>query len=264
MHIFINLNAGEEPNKININLENFIIFQKVKNSSNLFTVFDRKRNEIKQIYTWDGNHFLDFQRRKFENLIRGFSGEILRVGSGPMMPWAFLWTLQNGTQLVGSGAYHEYLRMISELDNITLKWVDVLFQEGLLWGTLYENGSSTGLTKLVMEHQVDVATAMYCGVRLHRHLDCSTPIEYDGFAALLLKPKPLPSWLGIISPFDMTTWITILSTIITTTAILGSCMKYVIKLEKVDWTIHFLDALHPMCGRNMALPGLNAAHLGRE
>ena len=58
-----------------------------------------------------------------------FGGETLRVGSGPMMPWAFLWTFPNGTQIIGNGAYHEYLRIIADADGLTLNWVDVLYQE---------------------------------------------------------------------------------------------------------------------------------------
>lgn len=264
MYIFINLKAGEEPDKINMNLDNVIIFQLVEKALNYFRIFERKTNEIKQIYTWDGNYFWDNANKKHDTLARNFEGEVLRVGSGPMMPWAFIWTLEDGTQIVGSGGYHEYLRVISAHDNLIIKWIDAYHQEGAIWGTLFKNGSSTGLTKLVIIHEIDLAVGMYCGVRLHRNLYCSEVIKYDGYAALLLKPKPLPTWLGIILPFDMYTWFGILATIFSTTLILGVCVKYVLKSEKIDWTLHFLDAFHPMCGRNMTLPGLSAAHLGKE
>ena len=159
--------------------------------------------------------------------------------------------------------------MIAAKDNLTLTWFDVLHQENLLWGTLYyhENNDTytpTGMVKMIMEYQVDVTTAIYCGLREHRSLGCSIAIEYDGFAGLLLKPKPLPNYLGIILPFDIYTWVAILGTVLVTTLILGVCLKYILKSQEVDWTLHFLDALHPMCGRNMLLPGLQAAHLGRE
>ena len=264
MYLFINTRAGEEPAKLRMNLENFVIFQKVENAPNLFSVFERKNDGIEKIYLWNGESFVDNDNKRHEYLVRSFSGEELRVGSGPMMPWAFIWTLEDGTQIIGSGGYHEYLKVIAEYDNLTLKWTDVYYQEGSIWGTLYKNNSATGLTKLIMEHQVDVAVGMYCGNRLHRRLDCSTVIEYDGYAALLLKPKPLPTWLGLVLPFDMFTWFAILGTVILTALIMGLCLKYNLKSEKVDWTVHFLDAFHPMCGRNMSLPGLNAAHLGRE
>ena len=111
---------------------------------------------------------------------------------------------------------------------------------------------------------MDVTVGMACGVRVHRRMDCSTVFGYDGFAALMQKPKPLPMWLGPILPFDKYSWLAILGVLILATLIMGFCMKFVVKFKRVDWTIHFLDALHPMCGRNMALPGLNASHLGRK
>ena len=265
MYIFVNMKAGQNPENINVKMENIIIFQRVKRDINLFTIFERKwRDKMRLVSIWNGAYFLDNEHKRQKTLKRNFNGDILRVGSGPMMPWAFLVTLPNGHKFNGGGIYHEFLRVISTHDNITLEWVDVLKETGFLWGTLYRNGSSTGLVKLIMEHRVDIATSILCGIRLHRNLFCSTAFEFTGFVALLRKPQSSPSWMGMLSPFDKYTWLAILGSVIVTMFILGICMKQSVKNKKVDWTLHFLDALHPMCGRNMALPGLNAAHLGRE
>ena len=115
------MKEGEEPNDISINLENVIIFQKAKNAPKLFTVHERKGNGIKRISLWDGNYFVDNNNKKQETLIRNFEGETLRVGSGPMMPGAFIITLPNGKQVVGGGYNHAILRMISDIDKLTLK-----------------------------------------------------------------------------------------------------------------------------------------------
>ena len=49
MYLFINIKPREDPAKVNIHLENIIIFQKVTESK-LFTVYERKRNQMKKLY----------------------------------------------------------------------------------------------------------------------------------------------------------------------------------------------------------------------
>lgn len=209
--------------------------------------------------------FFDNDGQRHEIYFRHLRGEALRIASGPkMMPWADMWTLENGTQVFGKAGYHEYLYVIAAKDDLELQWVNVMHEDGKLWGTLFDNGSSTGMVMLILERRVDLATCVWCGIRQHRNLGCSIGIAHDGYVALLLKAKPVPAWMGLILPFDGYTWLGIGCTLAATTLILGFCMKYVIQGKEVDWTLHCLDALHPMCGRNMLLPGLQAAHLGKE
>ena len=70
-------------------------------------------------------------------------------------------------------------------------------------------------------------------------------------------------WTGLLRPYTYNAWIAIAITIVVVALILGICLKFSNPDKKTDWTLHFLDALHPMCGRNMMLPGLGAAHLGK-
>ena len=65
----------------------------------------------------------------------------------------------------------------------------------------------------------------------------------------------------ILSPYRYEAWIAIVATLILTAIVLGTCNKISDPSGKIDWTLHFLDALHPMCGRNMMLPGFEAKHL---
>ena len=264
MYFFINTKTGEDPSEIDLAIENIIIFQSVENAPELFIVFEKKEKRMKRFHLWDGHKFWDNNFVKRHTLIRTFKNEVVRVASGPLMPFAFILTLPNGKRIIRSGALFETLRVIAALDQLKLTYVDALHEEGKLWGTLYKNGTSTGMIKLILEHRADFTLPILCGARVHRNLACSTTVAFDGFIAFLLKPKPLPSWQGLLLPFDLPTWFATLATVIVTTLILGFCTKYSLKQENVDWTLHFLDAFHPMCGRNMAVPGFNAAHLGRE
>lgn len=45
MHIYINVKEGENPAMINTNLDNFLIFQAIENVSNLFYVYERKKEK---------------------------------------------------------------------------------------------------------------------------------------------------------------------------------------------------------------------------
>lgn len=130
MYIFINIKQDENLDGIKICLENFIIFQAIRNAPKIFTIYERKRNGIERISLWDGNYFVDNHFKRHKNLVRNFEGEVLRVGTGPMMPASHIWTFKDGSQFVGSGNFHEYLRLIASMDDILLKWVDVYYEEG--------------------------------------------------------------------------------------------------------------------------------------
>ena len=263
MYIFINTKSGENPENINIHLKNVLIFQNVLNLK-LYSIYEKKNGKMEFVYYWDGNYFVNTNNIKEKTFIRDFQREVLKVASGPIMPWAFLWTLPNGHQIVGGGVYHKLLDIFAEKDDLTIKYIDVVHQEGILWGTLYENGSSTGMVKLIMEYQVDLSTAFLCGILEHRNLACTRSFLFEGLSVMVPKAKPMPSWLGILLPFNLSVWFLILTIVFISGFIFGICSLLSKPTKKVDWTMHFLDALHPMCGRNMTIPGFNAAHLGRE
>ena len=161
-------------------------------------------------------------------------------------------------------SYHvRYLKMMASKDNFNLKWTDVIYQERTIWGTIYENGSSTGMVKLIMEHQVDLTTPILCGVRNHRNLACSNAFSFDGYGAITPKIKPLPSWMGMMTPFQWPVWTLVFATLFAVTLTLGLFAKRSQPDKEIDWTLHFLDSLHPICGRNMLVPGFKAAHLSK-
>ena len=206
-----------------------------------------KKNSI-----WDGNSFSGKH-----SWIPNFSGETLRVGAGPTMPTGHLTTVNGTTVNINGGFYHRYLEIIAEKEALDINWIDVLTRENTVWGTLYDNGTATGSIKLILEYQVDVNNPAYCGVPMHRHIACSVTPKFAGFSPIMPKQQPIPSWMGLLQAFDMPSWCLILCTVIGGTFMLGLFSR------GKDWMLHFMDAFHPMCGRNMAFPGFNATHLGR-
>ena len=99
-----------------------------------------------------------------------------------------------------------------------------------------------------MEHQVDLTTPILCGVRNHRNLACSNAFSFDGYGAITPKIKPLPSWMGMMTPFQWPVWTLVFATLFAVTLTLGLFAKRSQPDKEIDWTLHFLDSLHPICG----------------
>ena len=116
----------------------------------------------------------------------------------------------------------------------------------------------------ISTYKADSGSLMYCGWFMHPNFDCSTTLFADGILPMLRRPPPSPTWTGIINPYRMEAWIGICVMLVVVTVVLGVCARVVLGKKSIDWTLHFLDALHPVCGRNMLVPGFNAAHLRAE
>ena len=68
---------------------------------------------------------------------------------------------------------------------------------------------------------------------------------------MLPKPGSKLQWKGLLNPYTYQVWIAIAATLVIATATLGLLLKYPQRRGNADWGLHFLDALHPLCGRNM-------------
>ena len=130
---------------------------------------------------------------------------------------------------------------------------------------MFSNGTSTGLLNYVVEYKTDVASlGFYCSGNYHIDIWCSTAWDYDGAVVSLPKPKPTPTWQGLITPYGKWAWLAIAGNLIVTTLVLGFCHKLSLNWKENDWPLHFLDAFHPLNGRPMGVLGFNAAHLGQD
>ena len=169
VYIFVNLETEQNTKTVQIKHDNFLIFQAIKNSKRFFSVHGKKKGRIEQLQTWNGESFLD------NNPIRSVRGETLRIGAAITPPWALLFTPHNyGKPVIKGGAIVTMIRAIAKVENLNLRWIDVIREENLIWGTLYENGTSTGMVKLILHYKADICTPILCGMRMHKNLVCST------------------------------------------------------------------------------------------
>ena len=256
MYLYINMNEKENPEEINIIQNNVVLFQK---RGKFFGFYEKKRNMMEKISVWDGNSFRMNPKRRFE-------GETLRVGSTILPLFTEVYTLPNGTVFVGEGLENVFMKAITKAGGMELQYVDVLQFGKDMWGGDLGNGSFTGLLKVLLElTNVDATNLQHmCGYVLHPHLICSNSYNYDGVTLALLKEPPAATWMGLITPYHWHAWLGILALLLVTTLVLGTCNRLSLSTGKFDWPLHFLDALNPMAGRPMCIPGFNAAHLGGD
>ena len=173
VNVLVNSNDYDSRLMKLISRSNTLLFQKVKNSR-LFAIYEHKLGKGKLTHFWDGTNFIDAMTLKAQRAItRRLKNEVLNIGSAFTPPFSVLKTLKNGHLIIGGGVANTFLRAISQRDKFNLKWTDVLNKEKLIWGTLYKNGSATGLVKYILEAKIDVAPVILCGLRLHRNLVCT-------------------------------------------------------------------------------------------
>ena len=256
MYVYINMNSNENPEDVEIKQNNVVLFQK---KGRLFGFYEKKRGKMVKISVWDGEKFWMDEKRDLH-------GEILRVGSTVLPLYTDVYTLPNGTVFVGDGLENVFMKAITKVDDMELQYVDVLQYGVYMWGAIYDNGSFSGLLKLLLElTNVDATNLQHmCSFVNHRNLICSTTYNYDGNTFALLREPAAASWMGLITPYHWHAWLGIFGLLLVTTLVLATCHRLSLNDTKNDWALHFLDALNPMAGRPMSVPGFNAAHLGRN
>ena len=96
-----------------------------------------------------------------------------------------------------------------------------------------------------------------------KHSVCVHFREYgfDGLVPMLKRPKPLPSWLGIVTPFQTQVWIATIGSLIISATMLAICTHYLKLSSPNDWSLHFLVALNPLLGTYTYLGPIERARL---
>ena len=93
-------------------------------------------------------------------------GKRLRVATFMLPPFTELLTDSNGQQWSGQGLEMSFLKEIAIYDEFHIKWVDVLYEEGELWGGILPDGSSSGQAKVLYEFRADVGIGeIICGFK---------------------------------------------------------------------------------------------------
>ena len=193
LNVIINVNDFEARNWNIPTRANVLLMQKVKNSK-LFSVFENKIGRMRLTHIWDGHDFIHAETLKNQKCLeRNLKNEVMVIGTAFTPPYSIVKTLKNGLQIVGNGIVDTFLKTISARNEINLEWIDVLHKEKFIWGTLYENGTATGLVKYILEARIDVAPTVLCGIRLHRNLLCS---KYVCCRLLFILAVMLPIFIG--------------------------------------------------------------------
>ncbi|KAK3877271.1 hypothetical protein Pcinc_018006 [Petrolisthes cinctipes] len=76
----------------------------------------------------------------------------------------------------------------------------------LEWGN-FINGTWTGLLGMVDRGDKNfTVNSLYPSTERHRDFELSPPCWADGYAAFLLRPRPLPAWSNMHRPFTLPVW----------------------------------------------------------
>ena len=236
---------------------NVILFQKV---GKFYSIYERRKGTFQQTAFSNGQKIVKMTKND------DFEGEVIRVGSSLVPPYTEVITEENGKMTAKGGIETIFLRALMQKEKLNIEWLSPLSFGNYLWGFRYPNGSYEGMGKLLMGNMIDIASmnhmCPYLGAG-NRFIMCSYHVDFDGYQMALLRPKANPTWMGIITPFTTLVWGCIGITLIVATLVLGSCHRLSFNKSN-DWPLHFLDAVNPLAGRPMCIPGLQAAHLGRR
>ena len=210
--------------------------------------------QVKRV--WNGTHWVELNKKYLQ------SKPQLRVAAFMMPPYSEIWTTPDGNQWTGQGLEMSFLKEVAVHDQFDIKWIDVLYEEGGLWGGILPNGSTSGQAKVLYEHRADVGIGeIFCGFKFDyfNKQSCSWSYDFDGLLTLIQEPKQHDNWLGIVTPYTSMTWGCISLSLIAATLVI---MFYnMVFGRRIDITMHFLDALNPMAGRPMSQPGFQAKRI---
>ena len=148
----------------------------------------------------------DFFPKKFGN----FHNCSLKAAVFEFAPAVMNYTSKNGsTYLEGSDV--ELLNGLSHLMSFDIDFV-FLAQPGS-WGVLYENGTSTGAIKKVMENSVDLTVGLY-SITYIRTLFMSSSESYHTLPMVLIIPPgaPFTKFEKLFQPFEATVWLCLIVT----------------------------------------------------
>lgn len=205
---------------------------------------------------WNGSEWMN----KSEKSI--FEGLPMRVATFMLPPFTDIWTLPDGTQLIGQGLDMSFMQEIAAHDNLDIQWIDVLHETGELWGSVLPDGSSSGQVKILYQFEADVGIGeILCGFKFDylNRLSCSWTYHFDGLLTLIQKPKSQRNYLGIVTPYTTVVWGCVCVTLLVATLVI--MFEQFTSTGGFDIMVNFLDAFNPMAGRPMSKPGFQAKRI---
>lgn len=147
-----------------------------------------------------------------------------------------------------SGLDGSLITLMSETMNFTLKVVDVT--DDNLWGTLYENGSSNGATKMLMDGAVNSTIGYYTLSALTFQLLSASHAYYTSSLVWMVPPgNDFTSLSKLTKPFDLILWTFVI-------AVFLISMLVVVLIKRCPISIRNF-----VFGENVSSPGLNILNI---
>ncbi len=150
-------------------------------------------------------------------------GKTLKVGCFHFPPFTIVKEDGNGT-LSYSGVEVSLVRVVAKSLGLEPEFHSP--SDGKAWGFIYENGSSDGLLRDVIEGVVDVGMAEYFYYpKRTRVSHASDFYTLEHFCFVRRKPRPIPQWQALIRPFGLRVWLAVLASLAATILFLCSHNK---------------------------------------
>ncbi|KAJ9599191.1 hypothetical protein L9F63_010322, partial [Diploptera punctata] len=126
--------------------------------------------------------------------------------------------IPNGNSSIYDGLEFHIVKEWAKENNFS--W-SVIYRPEEGWSVIWDNGSGLGLTGNVASDLVDVGFgAVYLWERDHLYVDYSSIYFTTFLTAVVPKPKLLPGWMVVISPFAVDMWTAMGSAFVFVTAVI--------------------------------------------
>ncbi len=153
---------------------------------------------------------------------------VLTVGNFHFPPFTFISIDHSTGEKSYTGIDVAILRLVAAALGQELRFQNP--SDGGNWGTVYSNGTATGLMADVITDVVDVGSAEFFNMhRRNPYADPSSFYFFDYFCFVLAKPPEAPKWMHLLMPFTTGSWIAVITSWVVTagfycllTAMMGS------------------------------------------
>ncbi len=141
-----------------------------------------------------------------------FSGQTLKVGLFHYPPFTFAEEGPDGLKTF-RGVEVSLAEVIAESLGMKPRFQEPL--DGKNWGSIKENGSSSGLIHDVIHGIVDVGMAEFFNKPLKSaYADPSEFYTFDHYCFVRARPRQEPQWQKFVRPFSLAVWLSVSASVL--------------------------------------------------
>lgn len=222
------------------------------NEVNIFTYFpfaqfhcEKIESVLYNIYTIERG--FEKNLRYFPKKVSNMHGCPVSVATFDFPPFITIKRHDRGL-ITLSGLDGFLITLISETMNFTIKVIEITGDS--LWGTLYENGSSTGATKMLMDGAVNSTIGYYTLSALKFNLLSASHAYYTSSLVWMVPPgNEFTSLSILIKPFEQNLWTLVI-------AIFLISLLAVVLIKRCPKSTRYF-----VFGENVSSPGLNILNI---